>query len=178
MTGGPPEAADQPPGQAAPASGFAAPPQDGGPTPDDGPAAEHTAPDGVSQATVDAVGKLTAALELVEQARGMLYGFHRLTGHADNDLLEAVEALATAGHSELADRLREDLLGRNVVSGRWTFQVVEDYDDSYWQPFRDWERTVRAELLGGRRHVYEAQLKEERRTHGRPGHEARPPSGS
>ena len=141
---------------------------------EDGPDANHQVPEGVDDATVEAVGQLTAALEVVEQARGMLYGFHRMTGRADNDLVAALEALDDAGHGELADRIREDLFGRNVIARRWTFQIVEDYDDDYWQPFRDWERTAREELMAGRRHVYEAQLKEKNRTHGRPHHEARP----
>lgn len=152
-----------------------APPEEVDPA--DGPDADHRPPAGVSDATVDAVGKLTAALEMVEEARGRLYGFHRLTGHADNDLLDALDALEEAGHAELAGHMREDLLGKNVISHRWTFQIIEDYDDGYWGPFRDWERRVREELLEGRRHVYEARLKEERRTHGRPGHEARPADG-
>ncbi|MBO1751377.1 hypothetical protein J4G33_06130 [Actinotalea sp. BY-33] len=140
----------------------------------DGPDAAHQVPDGVDEETVEAVGQLTAALEVVEQARGMLYGFHRMTGRGDNDLAAALDALAEAGHGELAERMRADLMGRNVLAKRWTFQVVEDYDDHYWEPFRTWERTVREELMAGRRHVYEAQLKERNRTHGRPHHEARP----
>ena len=143
----------------------------------DGPDAAHRVPDAVDDATVEAVGKLTAALEVVEQARGMLYGFHRMTGRADNDLVDALEALDACGQSDLAQQIREDLVGRNVIQGRWTFQIVEDYDDLYWQPFRDWERTARDQLMAGRRHVYEAQLKERNRTHGRPGHEARPRAG-
>jgi len=146
-------------------------PDDG---PDDGPVEAHRIPQGVDQATVDAVGKLTAALEVVEEARGMLYGFHRLTGRADNDLRAALDALDAAGHAELAAAIREDLVGRNVLSHRWTFQVVEDYDDGYWSVFRRWETEARDRLMAGRRHVYEAQLKERNRTHGRPGHEARP----
>ncbi|WP_129337825.1 hypothetical protein [Cellulomonas endophytica] len=140
----------------------------------DGPDAAHRVPDGVDDATVAAVGMLTAALEVVEEARGMLYGFHRMTGRADNDLVAALDELEKVGQGELAARIREDLAGRNVLSHRWTFQVVEDYDDGYWSRFRDWERTVRESLVEGRRHVYEAQLKEQNRTHGRPGHEARP----
>ncbi|GIG30753.1 hypothetical protein [Cellulomonas marina] len=147
--------------------------------PDPGePDAAHHVPDGVDRATVEAVGKLTAALEVVEEARGMLYGFHRMTGRADNDLAEALEALEGAGHGDLAERIRTDLYGRNVLARRWTFQVVEDYDDHYWERWRGWERTVREELVAGRRHVYEAQLKEENRTHGRAGHEARPAPGA
>lgn len=140
----------------------------------DGPDAAHRVPDGVPDATVVAVGKLTAALEVVEQARGMLYAFHRLTGRADNELRVALDQLEQAGHGQLAGQIRADLAGRNVINGRWTFQVVEDYDDGYWQTFRGWERLARDQLLGGRRHVYEAQLKEDNRTHGRPGHEAVP----
>ena len=140
----------------------------------DRPDDAHLVPEGVDDATVEAVGQLTAALEVVEQARGMLYGFHRMTGRADNDLRDAIDALEQAGHGELAGRLREEMFGRNVLQRRWTFQIVEDYDDHYWEPVRAWEREVREQLMQGRRHVYEAQLKEKNRTHGRPYHEARP----
>ena len=41
----------------------------------------------------------------------------------------------------------------------------------YYREFREIEKDARDELAGGRRHLHEARLKEERRTHGRPGHE-------
>ena len=97
----------------------------------DGPDEQHTRPEGVDDATVDALGTLSEALEVVEHARGLLYGFHRLTGKADFTLGEAVEKLRTAGHDDLADRLERELVGRNVIDGRWTFQIVEDFDDGY-----------------------------------------------
>jgi hypothetical protein len=140
----------------------------------DHPAPEHTVPSGVDDATVAAVGKLTEALETTERARGHLYTFHQLTGSADLQLGEAVEGLREAGHTELADRLERELVGRNVIEGRWTFQVVEDYDDGYWSTFRAFEQEARDSLTAGRRHLHEAGMKEDRRTHGRPGHEARP----
>ncbi|TWX40830.1 hypothetical protein ES689_05295 [Frigoribacterium sp. ACAM 257] len=139
-------------------------------TPDDA----HLRPEGVDDATVAALGKLSEALEVVEHARGLLYGFHRLTGKADLALGEAVELLREAGHDEHADALERDLVGRNVVEGRWTFQLVEDYDDTYWSEFRRSEKTVRDALAGGRRHVFESEMKEERRSPGRRHHEARP----
>jgi hypothetical protein len=128
----------------------------------------------VSDGTVDAVGKLTEALEFVERARGHLYSFHQLMGHADLLLGEACEALRTAGHGAVADRLETDMVGRNVLEGRWTFQVVEEFDDTYWSRFRQHESQVRDELLEGARHLHEARMKERRRTHGRKGHEAGP----
>ncbi len=100
-----------------------------------------------SDDTVDAVGKVTEALEFVERARGHLYSFHQLMGHADLLLGEACDALRTAGHDAVADRLETDMVGRNVLEGRWTFQVVEEFDDNYWSRFREHERQVRDELL-------------------------------
>lgn len=143
---------------------------DEGHLPDEG----HTAPPGVDDATVEAVGRLTEALETTERARGHLYSFHQLTGEADFKIGDAVDQLRAAGHSELADSLSTRIVGRNVLPGRWTFQIVEEYDDGYWQPLRDAEREVRDELLEGRPHVAESRLKEERRTPGQQGHEYRP----
>ena len=138
------------------------------------PDPDHLRPDGVSDATVAALGKLSEALEVVEHARGLLYGFHRLTGQADLALGEAVEALRESGAAELADRIETELVGRNVIEGRWTFQIVEDYDDGYYATFRALERRARDELADGRRHLFESEMKEDRRTHGRRHHESRP----
>jgi hypothetical protein len=140
----------------------------------DQPLPEHRRPDGVDDLTVEALGKVSEALEAVEVARGHLYAFHRLSGTADLTLGEGVDALREAGHGDLADRLQAELVGRNVLHGRWTFQVVEEYDDGYYATFRDLERRAREELVGGRRHLFEAEMKEDRRTRGDPAHTALP----
>jgi len=138
------------------------------------PDPDHATPAEVSDATVAALGKLSEALETAERARGHLYSFHQLTGSTDIALGEAVELLRAAGHATQAEALERDLVGRNVLAGRWTFQIVEDYDDNYWSVFRAAEQQVRDELAAGRRHLYEARLKQAERTAGRPGHEATP----
>lgn len=140
----------------------------------DQPSVAHQRPDDLDDATVDAVGLVTEALETTERARGHLYAFHQLTGEADFKLGDAVEHLRIAGHADLADRIETELVGRNVLPGRWTFQVVEDYDDTYWSIFREFERAAREELTEGRRHLAESELKESRRTHGHPDHTAQP----
>lgn len=152
---------------------------DGYGRPEDRPAPQHRRPHGVDDATVTAAGTVTKALETIERARGHLYEFHQLTGSADATLAAAVEQLRQAGHAELAADIERDLVGRNVLPGRWTFQVVEDYDDGYYSAFRAYERQVRDELLAGRRHVYEAEMKEAERStdergHPLPGHAATP----
>jgi hypothetical protein len=134
----------------------------------------HARPPDTSDETVEAVGSLSEALEFVERARGHLYSFHQLMGHADLLLGDTCDKLREAGHEETADRLEEDMVGRNILNGRWTFQVVEEFDDEYWSRFRKHEKRVRDELMAGRRHVYEAEMKQRRRTRGRPGHEATP----
>jgi hypothetical protein len=139
-----------------------------------GPDAAHRRPDGVDDATVSALGKLSEALEAVEVARGHLYTFHRLSGTADLTLGDAVAQLRDAGHNQLADRIDRELVGRNVIPGRWTFQIVEAYDDTYYSTFKDLEQAAREALVEGKRHLYEAEMKEDRRTRGEPGHEATP----
>jgi hypothetical protein len=62
-----------------------------------------------------------------------------------------------------------------VTPGHWTFQIIEEYDDTYWSVFRDFEKQARDTLTDGRRHLFEASLKEQRRTHGHPDHDAGPP---
>ena len=140
----------------------------------DGPLAEHTRPDGVSDATIEALGKYSEALEVIEEARGSLYRFHRMTGKADLAIGEAVALFREAGHDAIADRIEDEIVGRNVLEGRWTFQIVEEYDDGYFAAVKASEQAVRDELVEGRRHIYEAEMKERERTHGRRHHEARP----
>ena len=114
---------------------------------------------GMSDETVAALGKLSEALEVVEAARGFLYQFHRMSGTADLTLQEACTALRDAGHDAIADQVDTALVGRDVIDDSWTFELVERYDAQYWSVFRDIERSVRDELGGGVRHVYEAEMK-------------------
>jgi hypothetical protein len=144
---------------------------------DDRPTPEHRRPDGVDDQTIVGLGKLSEALEAVEDARGHLYAFHRLCGRGDLTLGEAVDQLREAGHVDLADRLDRELVGRNVLEGRWSFQIVEEYDDTYYSAFAALEKEARDQLVGGRRHLFEAEMKEDRRTHGARHHEAVPDDG-
>jgi hypothetical protein len=134
---------------------------------------DRTRPD-LDDATVEALGTLSEALETVHQARGFLYAFHQLTGKADRLVQDAAARFREAGQPALADDLHRDLVGRNVIADRWTFQIVEDFDDGYWTAFRDLEARAREELADGDRHVFEARMKQRERTDGRPAHEAGP----
>jgi hypothetical protein len=138
-----------------------------------GAVSDRTRPD-LDDATVEALGKLSEALETVDQARGHLYGLHQLTGRADLLLQDAVEKFRAAGHDDFADLLDRDLVGRNVIADRWTFQVVEDFDDNYWSTFRALDAQARDRYADGDRHVHEARMKQRERTAGHPAHQAGP----
>ncbi|MET9440456.1 hypothetical protein [Streptomyces sp. NPDC006610] len=142
----------------------------------DGPDEAHRRPQGVDDATVEALGSLSKALETTERARGHLYSFHQLTGTADLELDRAVELLRKAGHPEWADRVETEVLGRNVIPGHWTFQIVEAYDRTYYEAFRSLQREAVERLAQGRDHLHEAEMKEARRTRNHPDHTARPDS--
>ena len=134
----------------------------------------HRRPAETSDETVAAVGKVTEALEWIERARGHLYDFHQMMGHADALFGDAADGLADAGHHDLADDLRIRIVGRNAIDGRWSFQIVEEFDDLYWGPVRASEQAIRDQLTDGRRHVYESEMKDDRRSVGRTHHERRP----
>ena len=116
-------------------------------------------PAGASDELVAALGKLSEALEVVEEARGLLYTFHRRSGTADRILQEAIQALHDAGEHETAQEVADVLVGRDVIPGLWTFQIVEGYDGQYWEPFRAVEAEVRQRYADGTRHIYEAEMK-------------------
>ncbi|HSL59238.1 MAG TPA: hypothetical protein VK866_15435 [Acidimicrobiales bacterium] len=136
----------------------------------------HDRPPGVDDATVSATGTISEALEYLVRARGHLYSFHQLMGRVDLLLGQGADELEAAGHPQVADDLRTEIVGRNVIEGRWTFQLVEEFDDTYYRPAEAAEQRIRDALLAGRRHVFESEMKDERRTAGASHHERRPRS--
>ncbi len=117
--------------------------------------------------TADAVGKATEALEYVERARGHLYAFHQLIGRADFLFEESALMLDAAGHRHHACSLWRNLVGRDVLEGRWTFQVVEGFDSDYYEAAQAEVHTLVDDLVDGHRHLHEEQLRRRR-------HEERP----
>ena len=113
--------------------------------------------------TVDAVGKATEALEYIERARGHLYAFHQLIGRADFLFEESAIQLARAGHREEAMALWRNVVGRDVLQGRWTFEIVEGFDDDYYESARAEVMALEQHLVQGRRHAHEESLRRRRR---------------
>src|SRR3569833_834461 len=112
----------------------------------DRPDKAHRRPDCLDDATVPALGKLSEALETVERVRGHLYAMHQLTGTADIQQDGAESKFKQAGHPKEAKRIQRELIGRNIIPGHWTYQIVEELDDGYYADFRAVEKEARDEL--------------------------------
>jgi hypothetical protein len=135
----------------------------------------HRRPHGCTAADVEAAGAMSEALERIERARGALYEAHQLIGGADGMLDKVITALNAAGRSALASSLQASLVGADVLAGRWTYDIVEEFDTGYYAAWREWENAVRAATVDGRRHVYEAEMRLQRQGTDQDCHE---PSGS
>ena len=109
----------------------------------------HRRPKGASDALVEAMGKVSEAWEWIERMRGRLYDLHQMAGHADFLFGDAAEALREAGCAEAAEAVEHEVVGRNVLDGRWTFQMVEEFDDQYYEPVRALERRAPRRADGG-----------------------------
>ncbi|MGW2255214.1 hypothetical protein ACWCXH_34280 [Kitasatospora sp. NPDC001660] len=124
----------------------------------------HRRPPGVDDATVEALGMLTKALEYTERARGHLYAVHHMTGGPDRMLATAVRMPRQAGHEKQAGLVERELLGRDVIPGMWTYQLIEAYDRTYYSVFTAVEEQVRQDLAAGRRHLADAEMQQAARS--------------
>ena len=118
---------------------------------------------GGSDGPVRAAHELEVALEWVERAWGHLVAFHHEIGHAQGMMLEAARRLEAMGEDALAERVRRDLAPRDVLPGRWTYRIVDEFREGFLAPARAVEEDDRGRLAGGRRHRFEASLRDEHR---------------
>lgn len=105
------------------------------------------------------MGTASKAMEYIERARGHLIAFHQLTGSAHLAWEQAAEEFEAAGEHASAEFVHAQVVGLNVLEGRWTFQVVEEYDAGYYADMLAATAKLRDEHMAGRTHVYEAEMK-------------------
>lgn len=110
----------------------------------------------------DAIHNVELSLEWLHRAHGDLIEFHHKTGHAMDHLAEAEVKLRACGHTELADALRDEYLPRGVIDGdRWSYDLVEGYQDGFLSEVTAFEELAREEVTDGQRHVAERQQERE-----------------
>ncbi len=119
-------------------------------------------PPDMSEAEVEALHHVELAVEWLRRAHGDLVAFHHEVGHAMDHLADAEDGLRDAARTELADELRDDFLPRGVLDdGRWSYDVLESYEDTFFEPLCAYEDETRDRLAAGQRHVAEREQERE-----------------
>ncbi|MDF9744538.1 hypothetical protein [Natrinema salsiterrestre] len=116
----------------------------------------------LSDTECEALHEVELGLEWVQRAQGSLLEFHHATGHGMDHLYRAKELLRATGHDDLADAIRTELLPQGVVDeDRWSYDVLENFQDGLLAETRSLERRVRRDLADGERHVRERRQERE-----------------
>ncbi|MXV63888.1 hypothetical protein GS429_17845 [Natronorubrum sp. JWXQ-INN-674] len=131
-------------------------------TDDSSPETESEPVTALSDTECGALHEVELGLEWFQRAQGSLLEFHHATGHGMDHFREAETLLRAVGHDDLADAIRDDLLPHGVVDGdRWSYDVVENYQETLLAESKSLERRVRRELADGERHVRERRQERE-----------------
>ncbi|MFC6716575.1 hypothetical protein ACFQGT_19055 [Natrialbaceae archaeon GCM10025810] len=112
--------------------------------------------DALAEGELEALHEVELGLEWLQRAQGSLIEFHHATGHGMDHLRRAESILRATGHADLANVIRDDLLPCGVVDGdRWSYDVLESYQETLLTEAGALERRARRELSDGQRHVRE-----------------------
>jgi hypothetical protein len=117
------------------------------------------------QRLLETMATATEAMEYVERARGHLITLHHLLGRAEVLFEEVAGELRAEGHSTEAAQLEREVIGRDVIEGRWSYELLEEFDRAYYEPVRDTHREVVAGTVG-RPHAREEHVRAARRRAG------------
>lgn len=121
----------------------------------------------LSDAEREAIHRIELGTEWFHRAHGALVAFHHKTGHAMDHLATAEVLFREAGHDDLADTLRDELLPKGVVPddddgpGRWTYEVLEAFEAGLYADAREFELVARGRVTDGVRHAAERRQQRE-----------------
>jgi len=120
---------------------------------------DHTAK--LSETEIAALHSVELGREWLNRAHGSLIEFHHSTGHAMDHLDDAEDSLREAGHEELANHLRDEVLPRGAIEDRWTYDLLETFEAGLHDDVTGYEKQVREAVADGRRHVAERRQETE-----------------
>lgn len=126
----------------------------------------------LDEAEREALHSVELGMELLRRAHGDLVGVHHKTGHAMDHFERAEGQLRACGYDELADALRCEYLPRGAIDDRWTYDLLERFEEGFLSDLTGFEERAREEVADGRRHVAERHQEREWRERAR---EAREP---
>jgi hypothetical protein len=98
---------------------------------------------------------LQLALEHIYRGYGALLEYHHEIGHGMDKLDSTESKLREAGYEELADRLRDKYLPSGAIDDRWTYELVEAFQQGFLTDVTGFESAVRELLADGEQHIIE-----------------------
>jgi len=125
---------------------------------------ERSRPEDLSEVERETLHEVELGIERLHRAHGHLVAFHHNTGRAMDHLASAEDLLRECGYPDLADELRDEHLPRGVVAdcegdetlaGRWSYAVLEDFQDSFLDGVVAFGERVTERVAGGLRHAHE-----------------------
>jgi hypothetical protein len=102
-----------------------------------------------------ALHDLELGLEHVTRGFGALVTFHHQLGRGMDRFERARAGLREAGHDELADRLRDEVLPAGAVEDQWTYELVGEFREGFLSAVTALEVDARESLADGRHHLTE-----------------------
>jgi hypothetical protein len=102
-----------------------------------------------------ALHELQLGIEGVNRAYGHLLAFHHAIGRSMDHFAAAEPHLRDAGHEEYADTIRDRHLPAGVVDDRWSYELVEAFEQGFLAEVTAFDEAIRADLAGGQSHVTE-----------------------
>ena len=109
----------------------------------------------------EALHSVELGMELLRRAHGDLVGVHHKTGRAMDHFARAEGQLRACGYEGLADAVRDRCLPRGAVDDRWTYDLLESFEEGFLAEIADVEEHTREVVADGRRHVAERQQERE-----------------
>jgi hypothetical protein len=110
---------------------------------------------GLTEAELAALHDLELGLEHVRRGYGALLTFHHQIGRGMDRFDDARARLREAGHDDLADRLRDEVLPAGAVGDRWSYELVADFRRAFLADVTAVEADAREALAGGDHHLTE-----------------------
>lgn len=117
--------------------------------------------DNLSDEEMEALHEMQLGKEDIRKAYGQLVQFHHNIGSGMNHFKKAADKLEEADMKNESDEVGE-IVPKDVIEGYWTWKLIEEFEEDFFQDVMSTESDVREKLSDGEEHVNE-QLMEKRR---------------
>ncbi|MFB6129394.1 MAG: hypothetical protein ABEJ28_01065 [Salinigranum sp.] len=121
---------------------------------------ERDPTEGLSDDERAAVERTERGIEWFHRAQGSLLEFHHAVGQAMDEFGEVAEHL-DGEHDDLAAAIREEILPAGVTAdGKWTYEVVEEFEEGLLAEAEDVADGAFEDLVDSERYAIERRGRE------------------